>query len=214
MSTKALEKKAPPLKFLLTCSDSEVGNFELVKLSEVANLRSEMLQLFDRLVDTSAQAVLAAWLRTIDRNELRRQLLDPSTTLEVVMNEAKAQIRNQGRSKEEAEDYGKMPSPGFLRKLPPEERRERAIRRTRDWEERKIAAGKCEKCPEPLAHHSVRYCEKHLALNRNKNTRYRRKKGIPPGRGTQPGTVAALAKGREKQAKALLAENLAKKQED
>lgn len=79
MSTKALEKKAPPLKFLLTCSDSEVGNFELVKLGEVANLRREMLALFDRLVDTSARAVLAAWLRTIDRPQRGRCRASPVT---------------------------------------------------------------------------------------------------------------------------------------
>ena len=208
MMSKRPEKKAPPLKWLLTCSDSEVGNFELVKLGEVANLRSEMLTLFDRLVDTSAQAVLAAWLRTIDRNELRRQLLEsPDTTIELVMSEAKAQIRNQGRSEEEAEDYGKMPSAWVVRPhMTPEEAKQAARASVRDYQERKIAAGKCEKCQEPLAHHSVRYCEKHLAMKREWNTRYRRKKGIPPGQGTQPGTLGSLAASRKKKAKALLAE--------
>lgn len=64
--TKAIEKKAPPLKYLLECSDGEGGRFELAKLAEVSNLRKEMLALFDKLVDMSAQAVLAAMLRGID----------------------------------------------------------------------------------------------------------------------------------------------------
>ena len=102
--TRAIEKKAPPIKYLLECSDGILGNFELARLNEVANLRSEMVALFDKLVDTSALAVLAAWLRNIDREELKRQLLESSTvTIEGIMAEARAEIRNQGRSPEELE---------------------------------------------------------------------------------------------------------------
>jgi hypothetical protein len=42
-----------------------LANFELARLTEVANLRSEMLAMFDPIVDASAFAVLAAWLRNV-----------------------------------------------------------------------------------------------------------------------------------------------------
>lgn len=231
------QKKAPPLKYMLETSDFSLGCLELAKLGEAASLRSEMFAtlenlrremvsmfdgiierakeqirnqegMFDRLVDETAQAALAAMLRRIDRQELVRRLLEsPDTTFDVIINETKAQIRNQGRSEEEAEDYAKMPSPWLVRsRMTAEEAKQARKDSIRNCRERNIAAGKCEKCSEPLAHHSVRYCEKRLATNRDKNTRYRRKKGIPPGQGTQPGTVAALQKSREKRAKALLKE--------
>jgi hypothetical protein len=92
MSEKALEK----ISYLLTCSYGEVGNFELARLSEVANLRMEMPDLFARLVDTSAFALLAAWLRTSNREDLKRRLLhSPDTALEQVMSQARKEIRNQ-----------------------------------------------------------------------------------------------------------------------
>jgi len=52
--TKAIEKKAPPIGYLRECSDSEVGNYELARLAEVANLRDEMFAMFDRIVDVSS----------------------------------------------------------------------------------------------------------------------------------------------------------------
>ena len=83
--------------------------------------------MFDRMVDDKAAlAVLAAWLRTINREDLKRRLLQsPDTTLEQIMEQAKEKIRNQGRSEEEAEDDGLMPSPwGLVRPvMPPEERK-------------------------------------------------------------------------------------------
>jgi len=38
--SKAIEKKAPPIAYLLECSDGELGNFELARMTEVANLHS------------------------------------------------------------------------------------------------------------------------------------------------------------------------------
>src|SRR6516162_1818048 len=109
----AIERKAPPIAFLLECSDTELGNFELSRLSEVANWRDEMLAMFDRIVDTSALAVLAAWLRTIDRQELKRQLLQsPSAKIEEILARSREEIRNQGRGQEED---GSMPSPWLVR---------------------------------------------------------------------------------------------------
>lgn len=192
-----IEKKGPPLKFLLEASDNAVGNFELAKLSEVANLRREMLALFDRLVDVSAQAVLAAYLRTVDREDLKRQLLESSTvTLERIMGEAREQIRSQGRPDElEARP---MPGPGFLLKLPPEE----AHRRRRDsknrWQERQIAAGKCRSCSRPSCRESVNYCTKCLAKRR---AAQRRRKGTVHEHGLHPNTLAALRKANEKRKK-------------
>src|SRR5256884_8065624 len=63
--------------------------------------------------------------------------------------------------------------------------------------ERRIAKGLCEKCTKPLAHHSVRECDLHLEIHRQRDARDRAKKGIKPGtQGRQPGTLAALAAGR------------------
>ena len=103
----------PPIAFLLECSDDLLGNLELARLSEVAALRKEMLALFDRIVDVSALAVVAALLRTIDRHELKRQLLQsPDRKLEEILAQAKEEVRNQGRSQEED---GPLPSPWLVR---------------------------------------------------------------------------------------------------
>ena len=122
-----------------------------------------------------------------------------------------------------------MPSPSFLRpSLPPGAAHLAAAKR---YSERHIAKGLCEKCPEPLAHHSVRYCEKHLAMKREQDrceNHRRGKRGNPnlePGtreylygaeevplstHGRQPGTLPSLAMhgaiSREKKTRALLAE--------
>jgi len=205
----AIEKKAPPLAFLLECSDVEVSTFELARLAEVANLRADMLALFDRIVDQSALAVLAAWLRNVDRPELTRQLLQsPNAKLEEILAQAREAVRNQGRSQEEKD--GAMPSPwGLVRQkkyLTDEERRAGRTVIERQSREKHIAEGKCERCTESLDRNSVRYCTKHLEELRQKDARYRQKKGIKPGRGRQPGTLTALAASRDKVSLNLLAE--------
>jgi hypothetical protein len=169
-----------------------------------------MLALFDRLCDTSALAVLAGWLRQIDRQELKRQLLEsPNAKLEEILARAQEAVRNQGRSQEEAKD-GAMPSPWLVRQrkyLTDEERRAARTAIERQSREKHLAAGKCEKCSEPLDGNSVRYCTKHLELLRQRDARDRRKKGIKPGtQGKQPGTLTALAASRDKKSLALLAE--------
>lgn len=195
---RARLEKATPIKYLLECSDGEVGAFELAKLGEVANLRSQILELFDRLVDTSSLAVLAAMLRRIDRQEIVRRLLEsPDKTFDVIMAEAKAQIRSQGRSPEELE-YSPMPGPGFLRKLPPEEAKQARKDSMRRYQEGHIAAGKCRKCSAPLCRESVDYCEKHLAMKREAQ---RRRKGTMHAHGRHPNTLAALKEANEKRKK-------------
>ena len=113
------------------------------------------------------------------------------------MGDAREKIRNQGRSAEEAEDYGKMPTPWILRgpRLPPEERRERHNRSTREWQARNLAEGKCQSCTASSCRESTHYCAKHLAAKRD---RQRKKLGtIVHGRGQHPNTLAALRKAAE-----------------
>ena len=141
-----------------------------------------MLAMFDRMVDDKAAlAVLAAWLRTINREDLKRRLLQsPDTTLEQIMEQAKEKIRNQGRS-EEAEDDGLMPSPwGLVRPvMPPEERKAARAASKKRYTENNLAEGKCEKCPEPLDLNSTRYCTKHLACKRGEGRRTSGLSGTP-----------------------------------
>src|SRR5205807_2285091 len=50
----------------------------------------------------------------------------------------------------------------------------------------------------PLAHHSVRECDAHLEIHRQRDARDRAKKGIKPGtQGRQPGTIKALKEANE-----------------
>lgn len=194
---RARLEKATPLKYLLECSDGGVGAFELAKLSEVANLCSQILELFDRLVDTSSLAVLAAMLRRIDRQEIVRRLLEsPDKTFDVIMAEAKAQIRSQGHPEEL--EAGKMPSPSFLRKLPPGEARRRERESIKRWQECNIAKGKCRSCTAPLCRESVDYCKKHLAMRREAQ---RRRKGTIHTHGRHANTLAALKEANEKRKK-------------
>jgi hypothetical protein len=83
------------------------------------------------------------------------------------------------------------------------------------YQERQIAKGLCAVCPQPLARNSVRYCERHLRIARLRK-KPKNAKGELPGsidwlysdgeqfessHGRQPGTLKALARAREKQAK-------------
>ena len=86
------------------------------------------------------------------------------------------------------------------------------------YQEQNIAAGLCSVCPEPLDRNSVRYCTKHLAMQRSKSARQRGARGEPGSgdylygeitestHGRQPGTLASLAMNREKATRALLNE--------
>jgi hypothetical protein len=194
---------AVPLNFLLGCSDADLGSVELARLAEVANLRSELHATLDKLIDQMAQAALLAWFRVTDRNALKRAIENP----EDVIAWAKKRIRDGQRSDKELIPRSPL-EPGAAHLAA-------ALRYT----ERNIAEGKCGVCPKPLAHNSVRYCEEHLAIARN---RMRQKKGLrsDPGsreylysgeitestHGRQPGTLASLAMNREKKTRALLAE--------
>ena len=143
--------------FLLHCSDATLADFELKRLAEVADLRSELLVIVDRMVDTMSQAAVAGWFRQQDRHSLKRR------TAEDVVEQAKAEIRKrEGRSKEREE----MPSPSDFRpSLPPGAAHMAAALR---YQQRNVEEGKCSECPEPLDPGSVRYCTTHLAIARER----------------------------------------------
>lgn len=171
-----------PLNFLLTCSETSLGNFEISKLTDVHNLRSQLHSVLDDLIDASNQAALARLFRAQGRKRILRML--ESTTDPIA--EAKAKIKNMERT---PEDFAPLLS------LPPGKAHRTA---SLTYQQRNIEEGKCCVCPMPLAPNSVRYCEKHLAACRNR-TRVRAKKLNKPPHGRAPGTLAALAVSRKNQ---------------
>jgi hypothetical protein len=189
--------------FLLTCPDSMIAAYELARLSAIANLRSQMQELLDELVDTTAQAALARWFRNTDREALKRVLEAPFDPIAI----AKEQIRRSGRSDEEVEDE----LTDILSLNPGLAKRTAAI----TYQQRNIAEGKCRVCPKPLARNSVAFCEKHLEAARLRMTPSKGKPGsvgwlygetAESTHGRQPGTLASLAINREQRTRALLAE--------
>jgi hypothetical protein len=156
MSRPDRKLPAAPTNFLLSCSDTTLAAFELARLSEVANLRSELHALLDRMIDATAQASLARWFKTHDREKLKREIEATPDVLEW----AKEQLRNKGRSPSEVEE-------GLLDalSLDPGQAHHTAAA---TYQERNLKDEKCALCPKPLARHSVRYCETHLAAARDR----------------------------------------------
>jgi hypothetical protein len=189
--------------FLLTCSDSTLASYELARLGAVANLRSQLFEILDQLIDTGIQAGIANWFRNTDLTALRRAIENPLD----VQAWAQAQIRDGQRSEEEL-----VPSPS----LPSGQAHLAAALR---YQERNIAEGKCAICPESLDPNSVRYCTKHLAAARGRHKpkdgkdeapgsiSYLYQDHAPESRhGRAPGNLARLAMHRENKTRALLAE--------
>jgi hypothetical protein len=197
--SKAMYKPLP-LNFLLGCSEKSLGGFELARLSEVADLRKELHAILDRLIDQMSQAALAAWFRQSDRDAIRYAIENEESPLEM----ASRMVRDGQRNDEE--ELIPLPS------LPPGAAHLAAAMR---YQERNIAEGKCSLCPKPLARNSVRYCEKYLTAARLRMTPSKGKPGDigwlyaeteESTHGRQPGTLAALAMGREQRTRAALAE--------
>jgi len=195
---------AVPINFLLGCSDSDLGNYELARAADVANLRSQLHVVLDQIIDHQTLAHLAAWFSSMDRQALKSAIENEEDPLTW----ARRRIAQGQRSEEENKSIPRPP-------LPPGAAHLAAALR---YQERNIAEGKCSRCPQPLAPNSVRFCEKHLALQR---ARANQKKGLSdPGsreylyagelpestHGRQPGTLASLAMNREKKTRAILAE--------
>jgi hypothetical protein len=186
-----------PLNFLLGCSQKSLDNFELARLAEVADLRKELLSILDRLIDQMSQAALAAWFRATDRETLKHALDNPDDVIAL----AREQIRDGQRSEEELIPLASLPAGAAHLAA--------ALR----YQERQIAKGLCAVCPEPLAHNSVRYCERHLTAARLRHKPKNAKgetpgsvgwlysEGFESGHGRQPGSLKALALEREKRAK-------------
>ena len=188
-----------PINFLLGCSDSGLGNYELARLADVADLRAQMHILLDQTIDHQALAWLAAWFRSTDRAALKAALENEESALAW----AHRMVREGQRSEEENKSPLRPP-------LPPSAAHLAAALR---YQQRNIAQGLCAICPKPLDRNSARFCTRHLALER---ARYTQKKGlsVPRSReylyagelpesthGRQPGSLKALAESREKKAK-------------
>jgi hypothetical protein len=196
---------ALPINFLLGCSDLDLGNYELARLAEVADLRAQMQVILDQMVDHQGLAWLAAWFRSMDRNALRHAIENEEDPLAW----AKRMIKEGQRSDEENESIPRPP-------LPPGAAHLAAALR---YQERNIAEGKCCYCPEPQDPNSVRFCTKHLAMARARASQKKAVDSDPGSReylyagevpesthGRQPGTLASLERAREKKTRAVLAE--------
>src|SRR5216684_7732858 len=62
------------LNFLLGASDNDLSTFELARLAEVANLRSDLHAILDKLIDQMATAALVGWFRQTDRHKLKQAI--------------------------------------------------------------------------------------------------------------------------------------------
>lgn len=192
------------LNFMLGCTDSELGNYELARLADVAELRKQMHDLLDKSIDQMGLAWLAAWFRSMDRNALKHAIENE----EDPVSWAKRMVREGQRSEEENGAVPRAP-------LPPGVAHMAAALR---YQERNIAEGLCALCPEPQDPNSVRYCTKHLTASRARAALKAGVKGAPGSadylygeitestHGRQKGSLAALAMSREKKTRALLAE--------
>jgi len=202
--TKTPAPLAQDVNFLMNCSQQSLESYQLAKLSLSANIQAN-LELMHQWLEANTQATIARLFRITDRAALKQWINEPVDPIAI----AKAQIRNQGHSEEEADaqlDDVIAANPGLAH-------RNAAV----TYQKRNIAEGKCMSCPKPLARNSVRYCEKHLTA-----ARLRKKPigGPAPGsidflyvedpwessHGRQPGTLASLAMAREQKSRALLAE--------
>jgi len=198
-----LPRSPMPLNFLLNASETDLSSFELARLSQVATLRKELHDVLDKVIDEMCQASMVAWFRQTDRQTLKRAIECEEGSSEEILEWAKEKIRTEGRNDDEiASDL--IPRPALA---PGAAHLAAAIR----YQQRQREAGLCAVCPEPLARNSVKYCEEHLAMQR---ARYKPvgARGSRPGsiawlydgvfesmHGRQPGTLAALAKTRERQ---------------
>jgi len=195
------KKPLPPaarLNFLLGASEIDLGSFELARLAEVAELRTELHAILDKLIDQMATAALVGWFRQTDRETLKHAIENPQD----VMAWAKERIKNGQRSEQELVPRAVL-APGRAHLAA-------ALR----YQQRNNAKGLCAVCPQPLDRNSVRFCTKHLAAAR---ARYKPKgaKGELPGsiswlygdgvfesgQGKQPGTAKALKEANKKRAK-------------
>jgi hypothetical protein len=191
---------APPVNFLLGCSDADLGSYLLEHLSSVANLRGQLLEILDKMVEETSASALAQWFRTQDRVALKNAIENPSEVIERVVAQAKESIRDGQRSESEL--------------VPRISVAVSASARSMAYQERNIAAGKCMYCPKPLARNSVRFCERHLEIARLRKPPKGAKGSLPgsvdwlygdgvfeSAHNKAPSQIAALKKANEERAK-------------
>lgn len=171
-----------PLNFLLGCSEVSLQEYELAHLSLAANLRAELRETLDRVIDELALAALARWFRENDQESLKRALESDEEPA------AWARRILRGRTRPAAELLG-LPEPAAPAKGRNKEAHLRAVLR---YQERHIATGKCERCSQPLALKSARYCQQHLEAERERGRK--RKNVKKPRIGAEPALRSTLEK--------------------
>ncbi|MFZ0336007.1 MAG: hypothetical protein WAN10_15295 [Candidatus Acidiferrales bacterium] len=67
----------PMLEYLATCSKISLESFELARLNDRANLRKEMVELLDELIEVDIQARIAEWVLTHRRLQAAMQPATP-----------------------------------------------------------------------------------------------------------------------------------------
>jgi hypothetical protein len=151
-----------PLQFLLTCSETSLSNFQMVKLSEAANFRKQAHKLMDAWYEAALQAELARLFRAQGRERILRALAQPFDAI------ADAKTRLHPRE---------VIPEGYVPPLPlPKGQAHRTASMT--YQKRNVEDGLCCVCPTPLARNSVLYCEKHLTACRERaRTRARKQRG-------------------------------------
>jgi hypothetical protein len=202
LKNKGLATTGIPLSFLLGCSESALGSFELARLSEVADLRTELHKVLDRLIDQMSMAAVAAWFRTVDVPTLKQAIEEP----EDILAWAQERIRDKQRGDDEIVPMASLPVGSAHLAA--------ALR----YQERNIAKGLCSICPKPLSDRSVRYCDTHLTAARLRHNpkggkdeapgsiNYLYQDRTPENRhGRQPGTLTSLQMAREQRTRKVLA---------
>jgi hypothetical protein len=63
----------PMLEYLATCSKASLESFELARLNDRANLRKDMIELLDELIEVDIQAHLAEWVLAHRRHQAAMQ---------------------------------------------------------------------------------------------------------------------------------------------
>jgi|SRR5215471_14459234 len=194
--------KGVPLNFLLGCQNDDLDNYQLARLADVADLRRQVQTLIDQINEQMALAWLASWFHSIDRAALKEAIESEESALEW----AKRMIREGQRGEGENDPIPPLPVGAA------------SLAASLRYQQRNIAEGKCALCPEPQDRNSVRFCTKHLAISRARESKRRGVKGEPGSRdylygeisesthGRQLGILASLAINREKATAALCAE--------
>jgi len=97
---ESLDVPDVPINFLLSVSDRGLADYELKVLTDVANARDEVIEALERFSLAQGRAGIVRWFRTIDREGLKRKILNPDDPIEL----AKQQIKEGQKSEQELVD--------------------------------------------------------------------------------------------------------------